>query len=172
MHVEGVRNTSSETKSQIPEYLTKTDITYNYDELGQQPLRTRSERLIKKPSRNLQYIKKQQVFILFARICFTCSVVKLLAQNLTICYPLITHTEYYVPRPMRCIYHQQKTIHRCSAKLSNPFNSLIEIAILICQKLEISSSTYFYFFGAKTQEFGLQLFFPLPSKYDKYVQTR
>ena len=34
----------------------------------------------------------------------------------------------------------------------NPSDSQIKIAMLICQKFETSSSTYFYFFGAKIQD--------------------
>ena len=49
VHVGNVSNTSLETESQTTEYLTKTDIIYNYDELRRQRLRTRCGRSIQKP---------------------------------------------------------------------------------------------------------------------------
>ena len=107
-------------------------------------------------------------------ICFACSVAQLLPQNLKLSYSLIMHTKYYVPRPTRCMRYQPKIIHKCSAKIFNPSDSLFEIAMLICQQFETSLFIYFYFFGAKHKTFELMLSYSCPkntTKLMKYVNS-
>ena len=53
VHVGNVPNTSSESESQTPEYLTEINIINNYDKLHRQPLCTRCGRLMQKLFRYL-----------------------------------------------------------------------------------------------------------------------
>ena len=56
-----------------------------------------------------------------------------LTQQFKLCHPQFTQSEYYIPPPHPCVRHHQETIHKFSAKIFNPSDTLIQVPVHVCQ---------------------------------------
>ena len=66
-----------------------------------------------------------------------------LSQHFTFCYPNIALSEYVLPLPHPCRWHQQEVIHICKAKILSPLDALIKIPVFVCQTYTTAWSTVF-----------------------------
>ena len=81
-----------------------------------------------------------------------------LTKQFTLCHPQLTQSEYSIPPPSPCVRHQQETIYKCSAKIFNPSDTLIQVPVHVCQ---LYTTTY-WFFGFRTHDCSVSATDPPP----------
>ena len=85
-----------------------------------------------------------------------------LTQQFKLCHPQFTQSEYYISPPHPCVRHQQETIHKCSAKIFNPSDTLIQVPVHVCQLYTTTWTTTYWFFGSKTHDSSVSAADPPP----------
>ena len=76
-------------------------------------------------------IKVMFFFSIFFVVILQYFYVNSLTQQFKLCHPQFTQSEYYIPPPHPCVRHQQETIHKCSAKIFNPSDTLIQVPVQV-----------------------------------------
>ena len=107
-------------------------------------------------------IKVMFFFSIFFVVILQYFYVNSLTQQFKLCHPQFTQSEYYIPPPHPCVRHQQETIHKCSAKIFNPSDTLIQVPVHVCQLYTTTWTTTYWFFGSKTHDSSVSAADPPP----------
>ena len=70
--------------------------------------------------------------------------------------------EFFIPQPEKCIKHSSFCVHACRAVVYYPSKHVFQLPITTCEMYKTTSSTTFYFFGAKVSNEDTVLMSPPP----------
>ena len=66
-----------------------------------------------------------------------------------LCHTNMLKNKFFVPQPEKCIKHNSSRVHTCRAAVYYPSKHVLQLPITTCKMYKMTSSTTFYFFGAK-----------------------
>ena len=69
--------------------------------------------------------------------------------SVPLCHTNMFKNEFFIPQPEKCIKHNSFRVHTCRAAVYYPSKHVLQIPITTCEMYKTTSSTTFYFFGAK-----------------------
>ena len=69
--------------------------------------------------------------------------------SVPLCHTKMFKNEFFIPQPEKCIKHNSFRVHTCRAAVYYPSKHVLQLPITTCEMYKTTSSTTFYFFGAK-----------------------
>ena len=69
--------------------------------------------------------------------------------SVPLCHTNMFKNEFFKPQPEKCIKHNLFRVYTCRAAVYYPSKHVLQLPITTCEMYKTTSSTTFYFFGAK-----------------------